>query len=233
MPLTVYLAGDSTVAACPADETPMSGWGAHLAAPLNARLTQFAIHAGREPLVVPVVNIAKGGANTASHRGDGLWDALLLVARPGQVVILQFGHNDQKLPSLAARTGYGHNLERMVSDCRERRLRPILATPVARRTFVDGELVDSLGEYPEVVRQLASRLDVPLLDLNHVTSALYRELGDEDSKSLLVKLRPGEHPLYKQGSDDDTHYNIRGAITVAGLVAAELAPILDAWMPDL
>ncbi|MET3771945.1 GDSL-type esterase/lipase family protein [Arthrobacter nitrophenolicus] len=98
--MKILLAGDSTVANCPTQEFPMSGWGGRLA-PLTH--TWAAVH-----------NFAKGGASTESFRDEGLWDSLLAEAGEGDLVLIQFGHNDQKKPHLAARTGYAANLRTMV-----------------------------------------------------------------------------------------------------------------------
>ena len=223
----VLLAGDSTVASCPAGETPMSGWGAHLAAPLNAALAFRASRAGRPAQVVGVINVAKGGANTSSFRGEGLWDALLLASSPGDLVIMQFGHNDQKIPTLAPREGFARNLERFVEECRERGQRPVLCTSVARRRFVEGRLVPTLGGYPEAVLELGARLDVPVVDLHAVTSRLYEAWGDEDSRVLFTQFLADQHPLYRIGIADDTHFSITGAQAVAHEVAAALVPLIE------
>src|SRR5687768_8635960 len=70
----------------------MSGWGAHL--------EQYPDGLGT------VRNVAKGGATTTSHRAEGLWGSLLQACRPGDWVLIQFGHNDQKLPELDPDGGY-------------------------------------------------------------------------------------------------------------------------------
>ncbi|HSN10928.1 MAG TPA: rhamnogalacturonan acetylesterase [Propionibacteriaceae bacterium] len=225
--MQVLLAGDSTVASCPAAETPMSGWGAHLGAPLNAGLASRAARSGRTAPVVGVVNVAKGGANTSSFRGEGLWDALLLAASSGDVVVMQFGHNDQKIPTLAPWDGYARNLERFVEECGDRGLRPVLCTSVARRRFVDGRLVPTLGEYPDAVTQLGSRLGVPVVDLHTATSALYEAWGEEGSRALFTQFAPDTHPLYRGGVADDTHFSITGAQAVAQEVATALVPIIE------
>lgn len=226
MTMKVLLAGDSTVAACPAGETPMSGWGAHLAAPLNVLVTMQRLAAGLDPVVIDVVNVAKGGANTSSHRGEGLWDALLLAADPGDLVLLQFGHNDQKIPSLAFDRGYARHLRAFVDDAREQELIPVLCTPVMRRHFVDGVLVDTLGEFPSAVRNLAAHLEAPLVDLHAATRALLTQLGDDASRDLFTQFAPDEHPLYRQGIADDTHTNVLGATTIARIVADEIADLV-------
>lgn len=226
MTMKVLLAGDSTVASCPAGETPMSGWGAHLAAPLNVLVTVQRLAAGMEPVVVDVVNVAKGGANTSSFRGEGLWDALVLASEPGDLALIQFGHNDQKLPSLAADYGYTRNLRAFVEDAREHELIPVLCTPIMRRRFVDGVLVDTLGEFPGVVRDLAARLEAPLVDLHAATRSLFARLGDDGSRHLFTQFAPDEHPLYRFGISDDTHVTVTGAATIARIVAEDIADLV-------
>ncbi len=218
---TVLLAGDSTVANYPALERPMSGWGEHLAGHLNALLNHDRAE-GVEPLDVGVANFAKNGANTSSHRGEGLWDALLWSSRPGDVVVIQFGHNDQKLPTLAAGGGYRRNLATMVADCLERDLVPVLCTPVGRRTLGEGGYVSSHGDYPGVVRDLARELSVPMLDVEALSARIYEAYGPDDSRRLFMHLDPWQHHLWRDGVADDTHFTLRGAHEVALAVAGEL-----------
>jgi lysophospholipase L1-like esterase len=113
--MKILLAGDSTVANCPTYEYPMSGWGARLAPHTYTRAT--------------VHNFAQGGASTESFRDEGLWDRLLAEAGDGDLVLIQFGHNDQKKPHLAARTGYAANLRTMVAEVRPVHLRGAAALP--------------------------------------------------------------------------------------------------------
>ena len=68
----------------------MTGWGSYIAPVVEA----------------PVRNLAYGGATTASFLADGSWARLLDGVEPGDTVVIQFGHNDQKLPELGARGGY-------------------------------------------------------------------------------------------------------------------------------
>lgn len=205
MTCTVLLAGDSTVASCPAFEAPMSGWGAQLGA-----------YTGR-----PVRNFAKGGATTASHRAEGLWAALLREAAHGDVVVLQFGHNDQKEPDLP----YRDNLRVFVEEARGVGALPVLCTPVQRRRFDGDRLVPTHGDYPGQVRELAAAEGLPLIDLTAATTELYERLGPEGSKALFTHFAPGEHPLYPDGVADDTHFCFRGADEVAAIVAGRLKEI--------
>ena len=206
--MKILLAGDSTVAACPSYEYPMSGWGAHLA---PETYWWAAVH-----------NYAKGGATTESFRDEGLWYQLLGQTVKGDLVLIQFGHNDQKRAHLAARTGYTDNLKRMVADVRSKGGIPLLCTPVERRHFTAGRLDLTLGEYPLVVRELAVELGLDLIDLNEWTRALYQELGEEGSKELFFHFAPAEHAHWAGGLEDNTHFHEKGAKRIAGFVAEQL-----------
>jgi len=213
--MKILLAGDSTVANCPTHEYPMTGWGARL--PRHV-YTWAAVH-----------NFAKGGASTESFREEGLWGQLLETAVAGVLVLIQFGHNDQKRPHLAARTGYAANLRRMVADVRATGAVPVLCTSVERRHFLDstgtvsdGSLEESLEDYPEVVREIALELHVAVVDLNAWTRSLYVQLGVEESTSLFCHFGPGEHAHWPAGLTDNTHFSRRGASLVAGEVARQL-----------
>jgi lysophospholipase L1-like esterase len=213
--MKILLAGDSTVASCPTHEYPMSGWGAQL--PRHV-YTWAAVH-----------NFAKGGASTESFREEGLWGQLLETAGEGDLVLIQFGHNDQKKVHLAARTGYAANLRTMVAEVRAVGAVPLLCTSVERRHFLDGPtsgggvvLEESLEDYPEVVRELALELQVPVVDLNTWTRTLYEELGVEDSRPLFCHFGPGQHAAWLAGLADNTHFSQRGASLVAEEVAGQL-----------
>ncbi|KIC66818.1 rhamnogalacturonan acetylesterase [Pseudarthrobacter phenanthrenivorans] len=208
--MKILLAGDSTVATCPTHEFPMSGWGARLA-PLTYTWG-------------PVHNYAKGGAGTESFRDEGLWAGLLAGAGPGDLVLVQFGHNDQKKQHLAARTGYAANLRTMVGEVRSAGAVPVLCTPVERRHFLavppsDAVLEESLEDYPDVVRELGLELRTAVIDLNAWTRDLYVRLGREGSRDLFCHFAPGEHAHWPDGLADNTHFSQRGAALVAGEVA--------------
>ncbi|MFC9770401.1 MULTISPECIES: rhamnogalacturonan acetylesterase [unclassified Pseudarthrobacter] len=218
--MKILLAGDSTVANCPTHEYPMSGWGAQLAPHVYRRA---AVH-----------NFAKGGASTESFREEGLWTALLGGAGEGDLVLIQFGHNDQKKQHLAARTGYAANLRTMVGEVRALGAAPVLCTSVERRHFRDAPsssagmgdvLEESLEDYPEVVRELGLELGVPVIDLNAWTRELYVRLGREESVALFCHFAPGEHAYWPDGLADNTHFSQEGAATVAEHVAAGLAEL--------
>lgn len=214
--LRVFLVGDSTCATKDlGKQNPERGWG-HMFAPLfDASVT--------------VENHAVNGRSTKSFRDEGRWDAVLSALRPGDYVFIQFGHNDQKIADstrYASPADYAENLRRYVREARERGAEPVLLTPVVRRHFVDGELTDTHGEYPAAVRRVAAEERVPLLDMEPLTREWVSSLGDEASKGYFMWVEPGVCPRYPDGRQDDTHLNVRGARTVARMVADEVSRVL-------
>lgn len=200
--ITIHLAGDSTVAPGPLDDTGVAGWGA-------------ALH---EHVEEPVHNEAIGGATSASFLAEGRWQRVLDAVQPGDVVVIQFGHNDQKEPeTLAADGGYTANLRRFVEESRAAGGSPVLGTSVERRLFTDdGDLRLSHGPYPAAVRRLGGELDVPVIELTGFTRWLYQWMGVEDSWRLFGHAHP------ETGEPDNTHFGAFGARTVAAFVAQQL-----------
>ena len=142
---TLHLIGDSTMADKPKEPAnPETGWGQALPALLKPE-------AGR------VVNYAMNGRSTKSFIDEGRWTKVVAALQPGDFVIIQFGHNDEKAdkPAVyaAPRGAYQDNLRRFVREARAHGATPLLATPVARRRWNErGELVDTHGDYPAALR---------------------------------------------------------------------------------
>ncbi|GAA1874466.1 rhamnogalacturonan acetylesterase [Myceligenerans crystallogenes] len=201
--MTYHLAGDSTVADHKPEELPLSGWGAYLPRFVDA----------------PVRNLAFGGATTESFLTER-WDALVAGIEPGDTVVIQFGHNDQKQPDLlASRGGYTDRLRRMAEESRSRGATAILCTSAERRWFDGDRITPTHGDYPNAVRDLAAELDAPLVDLTAFTTWLYEDLGPAASTGLFCHFAPGEHPVWPDGLQDDTHFHERGATRIAAFVA--------------
>jgi len=213
----LYLIGDSTMADKPTpDVNPERGWGQLLPRFLDEH--------------VVVRNRALNGRSTKSFIDEGRWTAVLSELSAGDVVLIEFGHNDEKIEDstryAAPRTVYRRNLARFVNDAREKRAIPILLTPIVRRKFDDnGFLEDTHGEYPQVVRDVARSLDVPLVDLQAMTDSLVRVAGPLDSQRLYVWLAPGVSSMYPEGRQDDTHLSVVGATEVAKLAARSLKSV--------
>lgn len=209
----IHLVGDSTLADKANLNHPERGWG--------QLLREFV----RPP--AQLKNHAQNGRSTHSFIQEGRWDRVVADLRPGDWVIIQFGHNDQKADKpevhAPAHGAYRENLLRFLRDTRARQAHPVLATSVARRKWSDaGQLVPTHGDYPDVVRALAAEENVPILEMEHLTSALIRELGPEGSKKLHLWFAAGKHPAVPRELKDDTHYSEYGARRVAALAVAEI-----------
>ena len=204
-PIKIYLAGDSTVAYCPPNEAPMAGWGQIF----QSFFTED----------VKVHNHAKGGASTNSFIEEGRLNTILESIETGDYLFIQFGHNDQKSYGTEAYTTYQSYLTEYILGAREKGAIPILITSVHRRNFDEnGRLVNTLGDYPLSMMELARKLEVPLIDLWAKTAKLYQSLGVEKSKQLFTWFNANEHPNYPEGIQDNTHFCETGAREVGKLV---------------
>ena len=76
--------------------------------------------------------------------------------------------------------------------------------------------------YSQIVRDIARDEKVILFDMDTITQQLYQQVGVENSKLLFLQLKPGEHPNYPDGKEDNTHFNELGARLVAQLVLDEI-----------
>jgi lysophospholipase L1-like esterase len=169
----VVLVGDSTIA-------PRSGYGNALCAHLQQ---------------VACLNLARGGRSSMSYRAEGLWDTVLTLLRergPGDtrqknLMLIQFGHNDQ--PGKPGRstdlaTEFGPNLARFVAEVHAEGAEVLLITPLTRRSFKDGVLLNDLRPWAEATLRLGAELNVPVLDLNASSSAAVQAMGPETADTL-------------------------------------------------
>jgi lysophospholipase L1-like esterase len=176
---------------------------------------------------IRIENLAVNGRSSKSFRDEGRWQNLLDRLRPGDYVIIQFGHNDEKKEDSSRYTeafgSFKQNLERYVHEVRQKEGKPILATPVVRRAFTNQtELQDTHGDYSTAVRRVATQQNVPLLDLQKVTADLVQKLGPELSKKLYLWVEPTEFASVPDGKQDNTHFNAYGASRVCDLAIEQM-----------
>ncbi len=220
-PREVFVVGDSTASQYGPERAPREGWG--------MRLQSFL-----DPAAWTVRNHAQSGRSARSFIEEGWLAPLEQALGAGDVLLVQFGHNDEKIedptrynePSEA----FPRWLLRYVALARAKGATPILVTPLARRKFERGSTIDQLldthGRYSAAVRALAAREGVGLIDLDAMSSAWLRALGDEASKPFYMHV-----PAL--GQADDTHLQARGAVAVACLVVRGWDAIDPALRRDL
>lgn len=201
---TIFIAGDSTASPKAVARAPETGWGMALPFYLADRIT--------------VDNHARNGRSSKSFVDEGRLDAILAKIREGDVLLVQFAHNDQKVSDPARYTEpwstYQEYLTLYLDGARERGALPVLVTSAERRRFTaDGTAYSSLGEYPDSMRALAKREDVPLVDVQRETLKLWQKLGPEETKRYF---------LHTEDRTDNTHFNTPGAAAVALMVAQGL-----------
>jgi len=210
--IKIFLAGDSTCAIKETKAYPETGWGMPFVNFWDSTVT--------------VVNRAKNGRSTKTFISEGLWKSIVDEAREGDYVIIQFGHNDEskdKGERYATPDTFKMNLTRFIKETREKKATPILFTPVSRRKFdKDGNALETHKEYSALVKEVASETGVLLVDLDEKSRLLYQQFGEENSKLLFMQLKPGEHPNYPEGREDNTHFNELGARLIAQLILKEL-----------
>ncbi len=186
---TIYIVGDSTTTDQP--DEPYNSWG--------QMLPRF---------FKPEVAVANHGESGESLRGflsELRWAKVLSAIKPGDYVLIQMGHNDQKErgEGVGAFTIYKTDLKRFVADAREHGATPVLITSVNRLTFgPDGKIVSSLGDYPEAVRQAAAETGSALIDLNAMSKLFYDALGPADGHLAFA-------------GTDTTHHNNYGSYELA------------------
>jgi len=205
-PLTLWLAGDSTMAQKQPDKRPETGWGE-------------ALQPCFDSTAVRVANRAMNGRSTRSFVAEGRWKAIVDSLKPGDYVFIQFGHNDEKVgtANYSSPEDYRRTLVRFADDVRSRGGHPVLFTPVVRRRFEGARLVDTHGAYPDAARAAATEANVPLVDMTRASAALVEPMGPDSSRALWLHLEPGANPNYPTGVRDDTHFNPVGAQRMAGL----------------
>ena len=213
----VLLMGDSTVtdqgALVPyAPGATYCGWGQMLPAYLNRAAC--------------VGNFARSGMTAESLREAGLYDLLCGQICEGDLVLMQFGHNDQKRPQLQADGGYADALRTFIDELRAKGARPVVVTPLARNSWWnEQEYNDLLHAFAASAARVAQEKGVPVIDLHRFMRDVIAGQGREAVK-----------PLFHVG--DYTHTNDFGAYLAAGHVAGALERLgllhtcaLPPWAP--
>lgn len=246
--VTVFMIGDSTMADKPLDkENQERGWGQMLPVYFEG--------------AIKVDNHAVNGRSSKSFIDEGRWDKVREQIRPGDYVIIQFGHNDEKAKSADRYTVPGStfdaNLKKFVSETREKGGTPILMNSIVRRNFpangiaaaqtddrqktwkkglenypAEGDtLVDTHGDYRIAPRNVAEEMDVVFIDMNAMTHELVQGLGKDSSKELYMWMPVGVYEFAPNGRIDNTHLNVLGGLIVSRLAVNALAEKVPALKP--
>ncbi|MES2898212.1 MAG: rhamnogalacturonan acetylesterase [Pseudomonadota bacterium] len=255
--LLVFLSGCAPAPLTPLVNTdPRLGQGIVLPEPANARLPSLfligdsTVRNGRDdgqnkgaqgqwgwgnPIAalfdtskINVVNRAIGGLSSRTYLTGGHWERTLALMKPGDVVIIQFGHNDggaindtsrarasirgigeeaQHIDNLLTKKpetvhSYGWYLRKYIAEARAKGVLPIVASPVPRKRWdADGKIARSKNEHAGWAAEVARQEQAGFIDLNEMVARRYEALGRDAVMQLFPQVTPEEH----------THTNLAGA----------------------
>lgn len=202
---TLYLCGNSTVV--DQDFEPWASWGQMLP-------RWFDEH-------VAVANYAESGETASTFIAAGRLKKILSLLKPNDYIFIEFGHNDQKQRSAGAGAWYNFStsLKIFVDEARQRGAIPVFVTPTQRRTFdTQGKILETHGDYPDAMRAVAAREQVPLIELHNMTRTFLETLGEEQSKQAFVHYPANSFPNQPQALADNTHFNPYGAYEICKMV---------------
>lgn len=209
-PVFWLLAGDSTTA-------PNGGWG-------DAFLSTTVAQGSSG------TNYGHSGASTASFRAGGDWakvisdigarkskyrvyvtiqviKAPLPLSNPNPNPPSQFGHNDQKPTSGVSLSAYKTNLAAFASEAAAAGATPILVTPLTRRAFSGGKVVENLANETAATIDVAGANGVHWIDLNRASTAYVNAIGAAAADK------------YNYAQGDRTHLNPWGGVVFSRIVS--------------
>jgi lysophospholipase L1-like esterase len=223
----IFIAGDSTAARGAGEN--QQGWA-----------VPFADYFDKSQ--VNIVNLARGGRSSRTFIIEGLWDRLLAGVKPGDIVLIQFGHNDAgaindasrargSLPGLGEETqeidnlqtgkhevvhSYGWYMRKMIEDTRAKGATPVVLTLTVRDIWQDGRIERGSGRFSPWAAETARSEHVLFVDLTDIMADKFDAMGEEKTKALYPR--------------DHTHFNAIGAdlhaaAVVAGLKGLRPSPI--------
>lgn len=194
---TVFLIGDSTV--CDQSGEPYASWGQMLPRFFKPE--------------VAIANHAESGETYRDSIGRRRLDKIVSVMQPGDYLLMQFGHNDQK--QVAAGTGgpfttYKEEMKKHIAAVRSCGGIPVIVSPMERNSFdAAGKIKPTLADYAEACRQVAKETDTALIDLNAMSIPFYEALGKD--RAYLAFAGTGKER-------DHTHHDNYGAYELAKCV---------------
>lgn len=202
---TLWLCGNSTVV--DQDYEPWASWGQMLPRWFDER--------------VAVANYAESGETASTFIAAGRLKKILSLVRPGDYIFVEFGHNDQKQRFAGAGAYYNFStcLKTFVDEARSRKAIPVFVTPTQRRSFgPDGKIRETHADYPDAMRQVARREQVPVVELHDMTRTFYETLGEQRSTRAFVHYPAHTFPGQTAALADNTHFNPYGAYEISKMM---------------
>lgn len=204
----IYLAGDSTVETYPKERYPRKGWGQVLPDYFSEN--------------VQIENYSAGGRSSKSFINEGRLLKIEEKISEGDYLFIQFGHNDSK-PDNERHTEpfstYKEYLMKYIQIAEKHKAYSVLVTSPVRRKFDNNKkVINTHGDYPDAMRELASEKNIPLIDLCRKTTELYNEIGPEEAMKLHMIFDNSAYKNYGEGCFDNTHFQEYGADILAKFI---------------
>jgi len=193
---SLFLIGDSTVRTGRGDGgNGQFGWGDPL---------EESFHRAK----INVVNRAVGGSGAGTFIAQGYWDQVLAMLKPGDVVIMQFGHNDNGARGALRGTGletrerenpttrqtetvhtFGWYLRKYIADARTRGATPIVCSLIPRNIWRDGQIARTRDGHADWARAAAGSEKAAFIDLYEIIARRYDTLGPDAVGPLFADAR--------------------------------------------
>lgn len=204
---TIYLTGDSTVV--DAQYEPWASWG--------QMLPYFFV-----PNEVVIANYAESGETLKAFEDRRRIDKIWTQIKPGDYLLIQFGHNDQKYGN-SEKSGYRKRLKEWIHKAKQLGVIPILVTSMNRRVFDENNtIINTLDDFPNAMREIAKEEKVDVIDLNALSKTLFEAMGPEMAKKAFVHYPANSYPNQPTALADDTHFNAYGAYELAKCVVKSI-----------
>jgi lysophospholipase L1-like esterase len=231
---TLFLIGDSTVRTGSKGNGANGQWG--WGSPLGDFFDRTRIN---------VENRAWGGTSSRTFATQGFWDKVLVDLKPGDYVMMQFGHNDGSpindrqrargtIPGVGAETQeidnlltgkheivrtYGWYIRRYISEVKAKGATAIVCSPIPRNNWRDGRVIRASNDYGRWAAEAAEAEGAFFLNLNATIADRYDRLGENHVSAAFF------------GPQDHTHTVAAGArfnaqCVVDGIKALE-CPLAD------
>lgn len=230
---TIFVAGDST-AARGAGEAQQS-WAVPFADYLD-------------PAKINLVNRARGGRSSRTFITEGLWTQLLAEVKTGDIVLLQFGHNDggalndepppplrarDSIPGLGEETreldnvitkkhevvhSFGWSMRNMIADTKVKGGTPVVLSLTVRNEWPGNRVERGFGPYSPWSYDIAKAANVAFIDVTNLVADQYEKMGPAQAKALSRR--------------DSTHFDAVGAdlhalVVVSGLKGLRPSPVAN------
>lgn len=198
----IFLAGDSTVT--DQDVEPWASWGQMIPQYFNTNIV--------------VTNYACSGLALSSFKSSNRLAKINSQIKAGDYLFIEFGHNDEKIkgPENTAWKSYSDLLVEFILTAKDKGAFPVLVTPTQRRSFnTDGSLNETHGDFPDAMRAVAKKMNVPLIDITKKTTVMYEAWGDDASRKAFVQYPANTFPGQTKALEDNTHFNTFGANEIA------------------